>query len=319
MTALPPITVLMCAYNAENFIEDAIVSVLNQTFSDFIFLIINDGSNDQTEQVIRSFSDNRIRLVNQPNQGIATSLNNGLQLISTEFIARFDADDICYPQRLERQLDILNENPSISIAGSAADYVDESGEFVFTYCPPCKTSEEIAGSKMEVCPFIHSSVMYRKSVLGPDLYNPDAFSFEDHLLWVQILDRARGVNIKEPLIKVRLNPQSLTIDDKWRPRRFREIRKNSLQTGHISKLESKELKEIARMQNNSALKEAAYHSLLAKKYLWNNFQPAIARKHIRKLITANHFNLLPYLMYGASCLPGPAVKKIYQLFKEVRS
>src|SRR5688572_21507514 len=90
------VTVLMPVYNAEKYVRDAISSILNQTFTDFELLIVNDGSTDDTGRIISSFNDPRITLVEQPNMGVAAALNKGLEYAKAEYIARFDADDICY-------------------------------------------------------------------------------------------------------------------------------------------------------------------------------------------------------------------------------
>src|SRR4030088_1747169 len=120
----PKITVLMPVYNAGKYIRDAIDSVLSQTFSDFELLIINDGSTDDAEKIIESFNDPRISVINQSNKGIAIALNTGLQLARAPYIARFDADDICYEDRLKVQYRFITANPEYIIAGSAADYID---------------------------------------------------------------------------------------------------------------------------------------------------------------------------------------------------
>src|SRR5688500_20256063 len=95
------LTVLMPAYNAADFIREAIDSVLNQTFLDFELLIINDGSTDQTKEIIESYSDNRICLVSQENKGIAKALNIGLLVSQGELLDHFSTDDICLPRRLQ--------------------------------------------------------------------------------------------------------------------------------------------------------------------------------------------------------------------------
>src|ERR1700759_5063249 len=100
-TPRPPITVLMPAYNAAPYICQAIDSVLAQSYSDFELLIINDGSADNTEELIKAYTDKRIRLYTQENKGLIETLNRGLQLATGTYIARFDADDVCYPDRLQ--------------------------------------------------------------------------------------------------------------------------------------------------------------------------------------------------------------------------
>src|SRR5471030_2083098 len=103
MSSNPTITVLMPAYNAEKYIGAAIASVLAQTYTDFELVIVNDGSTDGTQAVINTFDDERIITINQPNSGVAVALNTGLKYARGTYIARFDADDVCYPHRLEKQ------------------------------------------------------------------------------------------------------------------------------------------------------------------------------------------------------------------------
>src|SRR4051812_32189612 len=130
------VTVLMSAYNTEMYISEAIHSVLNQTFTDFELLIVNDGSTDKTMEIIQTFKDPRIILVNQPNGGVSKALNNGLHHAKAKFIARFDSDDICYPERLQVQYDFMQENPDYVLCGSSADYIDKNGEYIFSLeCP----------------------------------------------------------------------------------------------------------------------------------------------------------------------------------------
>ena len=121
----PEISVLMPAYNAGKYIGSAIESILVQSFSNFEFIIINDGSTDTTSEIIQSYSDPRIRVCNQQNLGIAKALNKGLSIASAELIARFDADDIALPHRLENQFRAFQEDRHLMVAGSSVIYIDE--------------------------------------------------------------------------------------------------------------------------------------------------------------------------------------------------
>ena len=306
----------MSAYNAEQYIAQAIDSILKQTFTEFELIIINDGSTDRTEDIIRSFEDPRIVLFNLQHKGIAVALNYGLRQAKADYIARFDADDISYPDRLKIQYEYLNTHPEYCIVGSSADYVDEEGTYIFTYHPPCATNEEIQSLKTKVCPFIHSSVLYKKDcVLLVGGYNDHAHSFEDHLLWLHLLKNEKGINIKQSLMQVRLNPHSITIDDQWRTKRFHEIKKTAFQKESITEQEGRELMDILSSQSSENVKLGAYNSLLAKKYLWNNYQPAIARRYLKKVIEQNKLDWKSYIFYGLSFLPAHKVQKFYSLLK----
>ena len=121
-------------------------------------------------------------------------------------------------------------------------------------------------------------------------YNPNAHSFEDHLLWVQLMSKGKMLNMHEPLIKVRLNANSITIDERWRPDKFRKIKSNVLHNGKINEVQGAELKAIIKKQNRLNWKNGAYYALLGKKYLWNNYQPRMARTNLIKSIRFNPFS-----------------------------
>ena len=115
----PLVTVLMAVYNGEKYLREAIESILDQTYTNFEFLIINDGSSDRTEEIILSYNDKRIRYIkNEQNLKLIASLNKGLDLAKGEFIARMDADDISLPERLEKQINFLEKHPEIGLLGS---------------------------------------------------------------------------------------------------------------------------------------------------------------------------------------------------------
>ena len=308
------ITVLMPAYNAAGYIADAINSVLAQTFADFELLIINDGSTDETEAIINSFADNRIVVINQENLGVAAALNAGLKHARATFIARFDADDICLPQRLEKQYEFLKTNPEYIIVGAAVDYMDANGNYIFTYDPPYKTDAELRSIPLHICPFIHSSVIYKKEVVAAIGYNVHAHSFEDHLLWQKIHDSGKMHNLSESLVKVRLNPTSFTMDERKRPAAFHAIKEKALKTGNINKEEGEKLLKLIREQNNSNSKEVAYYNLLAKKFLWNNYQPRKARENVRKALRINSFDMHGYFLFILSYLPQNFIANIYSKF-----
>lgn len=310
------LSVIMPAFNVERFIAEAIHSVLNQSFKDFELIIINDGSSDNTENCIKEFKDPRIILINQSNRGIAYAINKGLSIARSELIIRFDADDICYPHRFVKQYQFMLEHPEYVIAGSSADYIDEKGEFVFTHERLPYSNEQIKARYKTVCPFIHSSVTYRKqSVIDCGGYNEHAHSFEDHLLWQEVLKKGKAKNFAEPLIQVRLNPESITIDEQWRPKSFHLIKKKVLQQNFISETEGAVLLRIIREQNNKHLKEGAYYALLAKKFLWNNHQPEKARANLIKVMALNKFHLKTYLFYALSFLPAQMLEQGYKLLK----
>ncbi|HMI78774.1 MAG TPA: glycosyltransferase [Ferruginibacter sp.] len=309
----PLITVLMPAYNAEKYIGAAIESVLNQTFHDFEFLIINDGSTDATKEIIDSFTDPRIRLINQTNQGIAAALNIGLLNAKAHLVARFDADDICMRERLMLQYQFLSDHPDYIIVGADAEFIDMNGNYVYTRSLPAHTNEEIQELNLDQCPFIHSAVLFRKApIMLVGGYNANAYAFQDLLLWSKVIKQGKGYNLSQKLIQVRLSPGSISIDKKWHTKQFREIMIGSIRRGNITDQEGKELLGILRKQNIPKIKEGSYYSLLGKKYLWNNHQPEKARINLKKAIRIHPGRLDSYAIMALSFFPKEFINWLYK-------
>jgi glycosyltransferase involved in cell wall biosynthesis len=310
----PTVTVLMPAYNAGKYIAEAIRSVLEQDFSDFELLIVDDGSVDDTREIVRSFGDDRIRLLEQENKGISAALNTGLSEARGDYIARFDADDACLPQRLSRQIAFLEANPAYVLTGSEVEYMTAEGEHLFNYHCVAYTNDEIRKTMLHACPFIHSSVMYRKKeVLQAGGYSVYAHNFEDFLLWVRLKPAGKFNNLRERLIRVRYNPGSVTIDEKWRGRRFGRLKEGIIQRGMITAEEGAALLAIIREQDTRRIKQGAYHALCGKKFLADNYQPAKARRHIVRAIRFNPFRWDNYAMLAVSFLPPGWIKWLHRV------
>jgi glycosyltransferase involved in cell wall biosynthesis len=308
----PLVTVLLPVYNAADFVRESVDSVLAQTFTDFELLIINDGSKDGCTEILRSYTDPRITLVEQENMGLIKTLNKGLQLARGKYVARFDADDVCYPERLQEQVDFLEANPDYVLIGSEADYMDEEGNPLFTYKFKYYEDEEIRNAGFMICPVIHSAAMFIKdAVIKAGGYDDHAVTFEDHLLWRDLADYGKMKNVHKSWIKVRFNAASATVDEKWRGPEFREIKYKSIAQGFITEEDSVRLKQILASQNFKKFKDAAYYSMVGKKYLWNQYNPSKAREHLSKAIGIMPGKLEPYLLYMFSFLPEGIIKAIY--------
>lgn len=199
----PSISVLMSVFNSEKYLKEAIESILNQTFTNFEFLIINDGSNDDSRNIILSFSDPRIVLIdNENNIGLTRSLNKGIESARGKYIARMDADDISMPTRLEKQVNFLNENLQIGLLGTWFEYFP-GGPVIK---PPCK-HEEIYAQLFKNNPVAHPSVMLRRSVLIENkcLYNNKFKKAQDYELWSRLIEKTRVANLPEVLLLYRVH------------------------------------------------------------------------------------------------------------------
>ncbi len=208
---MPIVSVVLPVYNGEKFLREAIESILCQTFGDFEFIIIDDGSRDGTISIIQSHHDKRIRLFqNATNLGIIHTLNNGLAEAQGKYICRMDADDIAEPERLREQVHFLEANPRIAMAGSNVRTIDESGTVMGIEQYP-QTNEEIRKAMFVHNPFAHSTVMIRRDVLDVmGQYDHRFLHNEDYDLWLRIASRYEVANMAQPLLKRRLHGESIT-------------------------------------------------------------------------------------------------------------
>ena len=206
-----PVTVLLPVYNNEK-INLCIDSVLNQTFRDFELLIIDNASTDHTADVVRSYDDERIRLiVNEKNLGATGSLRKGIDLIKTRYIARIDADDLMLPERLEKQLAYMENNPDYGIVGSWTRHIDQNDQ-LYAVNKLCTTDKGIRTYLNIQSPFYHPAVMLRNSILKEhDLnYDPDIKVAVEYDLWNRVLRYSKGCNLPEVLTYYRTGGDSLT-------------------------------------------------------------------------------------------------------------
>lgn len=204
----------MPVYNGEKYLKESIESILSQSFRDFEFIIINDGSTDNSYEIIQYYSqlDNRIKVINQENKGIVASLNIGIMAAQGDFIARMDADDISHNDRFKKQLDYINDN-ELDIIGCNYFEISESGNLISLRIVP-HDKEIIDLSLCHSVPFAHPSVMFRRQFIIDNklLYGQGEYvTAEDLSLWISMHDKkARFGNHKEILFSYRVLNSSLS-------------------------------------------------------------------------------------------------------------
>lgn len=200
----PLVSVNMPVYNGESFIKKAIESILSQTFQDFEFIIVNDGSTDNTVAIIEQFNDPRIKLVhNDQKSGLAHVRNKAINESGGKYIAILDSDDIAYPDRLQKQVDFLETHSGYCLVCSWVDYIDGNGKIVgneyLEYA-----DNEIPSALFFLDCIAQSSVMMRRDMLPGNLpYNTDLVIGEDYDLWIQLAKKYKMHIMQEPLIQYR--------------------------------------------------------------------------------------------------------------------
>lgn len=206
----PVVTVLMPTYNSEKYVADTIDSVLRQSYSNFEFLIINEfGSDDCTVDFIRSFSDRRIKLIqNNKRLGLAESLNEGIRIARGKYIARIDADDLCQPDRFAKQVDFLEKNPEYGVCGSWQHHWGIETEWI--HKAPVH-HEQIKASLIYRCELCHSTLMMRRSFfVDNNLYYDSQYAAEDYELWTRAVFAFKFHNIPEVLGEYRVGEENIT-------------------------------------------------------------------------------------------------------------
>ena len=205
----PKISVIMPAYNAEQYISEAIESILNQTYSNFEFIIIDDGSTDRTVEMVQSYSDPRIRFVqNEHNLGVAATLNRGLKLATGEYIARMDADDIALNNRFEIQVAFMDTHPEVTVLGTAIEkFGMEHGTVLFS-----EHHEDLKIDLLFSCCFAHPSVMMRAETLRHNgfRYDPAFSRMEDYDLWDRISVNHQLSALPDVLLRYRIHASQVT-------------------------------------------------------------------------------------------------------------
>jgi glycosyltransferase involved in cell wall biosynthesis len=214
--ALLQISVLMPVYNCETYLRESIESILNQTFKDFEFLIIDDGSIDSSAEIIRSYSDPRIRLIqNEENIGITKSLNKGLNLAKGKYIARQDADDISMPERLEKQVNFLEAHSNIALISSSIQGIEESGKEVWIWKLPCDNNIIKENLLKGLNQFSHPSSMFKKECIQKvGGYRQIFDAAEDYDLWLRIAEEYEVSNIEQILCRYRVRKEAISVERK---------------------------------------------------------------------------------------------------------
>ncbi len=178
----------MPVYNGESFLQVTIESLLGQTYTDYELLIVDDGSTDKSQEIIKRFSDPRIRVLTNPQRlKLSGALNRGIQESSGMYIARMDADDIALPDRLGKQVEFLDANGHIGLCGTWIKRFGTGGGGVEKYFT---ASDQVKAYALFDCPFAHPSVMFRKDLFVRYglRYDGSFYPTEDYELWARALD-----------------------------------------------------------------------------------------------------------------------------------
>ncbi|MGB4205308.1 MAG: glycosyltransferase family 2 protein [Bacteroidales bacterium] len=207
----PVLSIVMPVFNAEPFIFEAVSSLLNQSFYDFELIIVDDGCTDKSIDIVKSFNDERIRLItNEQNSGIVFSRNRGIELARGRYIAPFDADDIAEKDKFQKQINFLENNKDYGIIGSWALLIDKNGKKLKKKWKVNAPADRIPVILLFRNYFIQSAVVIRREALPTGNYTKGFDAVEDYKMWFEISRKYKVWNYPEYLLKYRIHDSSIT-------------------------------------------------------------------------------------------------------------
>ena len=306
MNPHPTVSVVMSVYNGEALLEEAIGSILDQEFSNFEFIIIDDASSDRSPEIIRSCSekDDRIRVfTNQENLGLTRSLNRGLEMARGEFIARQDADDISLSDRLKKQHECLSKNPGLCLAASAASIIDSQGNEIFPrpYSPDFKRIRSFLKRQNII---VHGSAFFRRTrILELGGYREHFIYAQDYDLWLRIMERCRITILPRRLYRIRISLDNLSMKKSLLQEEYARIARRFYhqrqKTGEDQYENFFEAFDPGEIETSGKQAEAKYHFLRAM-YLLGEDKIGPMRKELAHSLGRRPWNPSALFYYAAS-------------------
>ena len=199
---MPQVTIILPVYNGEQYLHEAIDSVLAQTYRDFELWVCNDGSTDGTVAIVDSYTDPRVRRIDNPhNMGLVATLNRAFAMVESPFIARMDDDDLWHEKKLELQMLLLESRPDVGVCGTS---IHKFGD-IDSFCFFPEESDALKVGLIFYCMMSHPSVVYRRSMLQEVglTYQKDYFPAEDYKMWIDVLKYSNIYNLQQPLVEYR--------------------------------------------------------------------------------------------------------------------
>jgi glycosyltransferase involved in cell wall biosynthesis len=329
---VPRVSVIMAVYNAAPFLREAVASILSQTYGDFELIAVDDSSSDTSLSILEGFDDPRVQIIrHESNKGASISRNEALAAARGEFIAVMDADDVCIPTRLARQVVFLDTHPSAGLVGCGVyDNIDLEGRVLHTSHLPTHNDAIQQGLMRGWC-FLHSSIMFRKALYETVGGYTQAFEpVEDHDFALRVLEHCEAHNLGERLVSYRLNPSGLSV----KGRRCVETVRSAVirlaerrRAGHLENREGTisqilELKRAARTSRGLlGAVEKIHRSFDAagRYYAFGCLELCAghletARRCFRWSVQANSFFVKSWIGIGLSLMP-PVVERVKVLFR----
>ena len=304
----PRVSVILPVYNDAQFVAPAVRSILDQSFSDFELIAIDDGSSDNCYRILQEFelADPRVKVFWHPNRGLGPTLNRGISIAKGELIARQDADDQSHAERLAKQVKFLDAHPEVVLLGCFARVMDVEGRILYEN-RLAVIDEELRGELKTTSPFIHGAVMMRASQVKAVGGYRDIVWLEDLLLWRAFAHRGELANLAEALYDYRVSPTNLYVPRKLQ-RQVAAVFSRLWPDDDLSPADF-EMLEMIRSKITPRVRRGQYHLNLAKGLMLNNGNRQQARHHIKEALQISPFSPDLWFHLILSLLPSGASKR----------
>lgn len=318
MPANPKISVIMSVYNGEKYLREAIDSILNQTFPDFEFLIVNDASTDSSLKIIQSYDDKRIRLIeNDKNIGLTKSLNKAIKQSQGEYIARQDADDISLLNRFEEQLRYLEQHPEVALLGTSVYQIDERGRTLGRIIVPAKPGRSLFKENQ----FNHGSTIFKREAvdrLGG--YNELLRYSQDYELWLRMAKYYEVSNLTQALYKLRFHEEAVSLKHVDESALYHllalRLARNNLDHKTLEPISNRGIKGLYDYLNRN--ERALFHNLVANICVKGN-DIKRARKEYKVAFRLNPFNIRNSMNLILSYLGENTLKESHKIYAALKN
>ena len=316
MSKNPKISVVMSVYNGEKYLREAMESILNQTFTDFEFIIVNDGSTDNSLKIIKSYNDERIRIINnEKNIGLTQSLNKALKQAKGEYIARQDADDISLPNRFEEQIKYFEKYPEVALVGTSAYIIDEDRKLLWKKITLPNPNKGLFADNQ----FIHGSVMFRKVVIEEvGAYNELLKYSQDYELWLRIARDYRVRNLTDVLYMLRYHKESIRAIEVEKGMLYhffsQKLAMNKCSKKMIEEIKNKSIFELYSYLD--AKEKALFHRGLGHKYVKSGNLRS-ARGEYKKAFSSNPFDIRNSLHVLLSFFGRDVIERMHEIYEKI--
>lgn len=298
----------MSVFNGEKYLREAVDSILNQTYSDFEFIIIDDGSTDHTSKILNAYDDHRIKILSQNNMGLTKSLNRGLRGAKGIYIARMDADDVSHPERLKHQVEFMDNHSNCVVLGTQAVVMREDGGKIYESRLPLDDRTLRGGLPMK-CPFYHGSVMFRRDeAIHCGGYPEKVFHYlEDIIFWNRIARQGEFINLPATFYFYRNVPGSINVHSQRTSYKIKEIIQRAAESDDIDESDIKFINSL--IEKKKRMNHQAYYYLkIGKDYLERTDRLKDSRYFLLKAIGKAPLMWNAWFNLGLSFVPSSFIK-----------